>query len=574
MRLRHLEVHRFRGIRHLDWTPRGRVVALVGAGDVTKTTILDAIGLLASARLGITFTDTDFFENDAAQGFRLEGTISELPRALLADNRLGLELRGVDVDGTIYDEPGDYEPAVTIRLDVDNALEPTWSVITDRNPEGRPLSARDRALFGVSRVGDNPDRQFTWARGSALARLTASTDQLQQVIATAYRHARDAVAGADLGELDDAIERAQLAAGQLGAGRSTEDMEARLDASPNASGALGLHHDGIPLGAAGLGTRRLLALGLELVGTPDGAILAVDEIEHGLEPHRLRHLLRALRRKVATVGSAHGQVIFTTHSPIALEELEPGEIAIVHASNGHIAVHAIPDDLAALVRSTPEAFLSRRVLVCEGKTEVGVIRGHDEVWSARHDSRSLAHLGVVAAFGSGSETGRRAQAFVGLGYSVAVLADSDVSFEPDHQALTALGVTVVRWDGDCAIEERAAADLAWSSLRILFDALVEEGYEPGQLVDMMHATPAGTAACARAGVGRPALGHSLEAVAKAGLTDAEVRECFGQAAKKRTWFKRVDLGETFGRVIATDEEAANADLGQKLAQVERWCFAE
>ena len=113
----------------------------------------------------------------------MEGTIGELPRALLADDRLGLELRGVDDDGTIHDEPGDFEPAVTIRLDVNDSLEPTWSIINDRNPDGRQLSAWDRALFGVSRVGDNPDRQFTWARGSALARLTASTDQLQQVIA-------------------------------------------------------------------------------------------------------------------------------------------------------------------------------------------------------------------------------------------------------------------------------------------------------------------------------------------------------------------------------------------------------
>ena len=574
MRLRHLEVHRFRGIRHLDWTPQGRVVALVGAGDSTKTTILDAIGLLASPRIGVTFTDTDFFEGDASSGFRLEGTISELPRALLADDRLGLELRGVEDDGTIHDEPSDFEPGVTIRLDVDDSLEPTWSVITNRNADGRPLSARDRALFGVSRVGDNPDRQFTWARGSALSRLTASTDQLQKVIAAAYRQARDAVAGADLGELDDAIERAESAAARLGAGPVTEGMEVRLDASPNASGALGLHHDGIPLGSAGLGTRRLLALGLELVGTLDGAVLAIDEIEYGLEPHRLRHLLRTLRRKVAGDGSGHGQVIFTTHSPVVLEELEPNEIAVVLASTGDVFANAIPDDLSALVRSTPEAFLSRRVLVCEGKTEIGVIRGHDQAWSAAHDSRSLAHLGVVTAFGSGAETGKRAQAFVHLGYAVAVLADSDDSFDPDHNALAALGVFVVRWDGDCAIEERAATDLSWDSLCTLFDALVGEGYEPAQLVDMMHASSPGSAACTGAGLDRPALGDGLRTMVDAGLTETQVRECFGQTAKKKDWFKRIDLGEKLGRVIAADDTITDTDLGLKLAQVEGWCFTE
>ena len=185
------------------------------------------------------------------------------------------------------------------------------------------------------------------------------------------------MAGADLGELDDAIERAELAAAQLGAGPATEDMEVRLDASPNASGALGLHHDGIPLGAAGLGTRRLLALGLELVGTPEMARDLIDEIEHGLEPHRLRHLLRALRRKVASERSGRGQVIFTTHSRVALEELEPHEVAVVHASKSRTSSTTWTPPRPRRRRASPRAR--------GAEVEVGVIRGHDEVWAAAHE---------------------------------------------------------------------------------------------------------------------------------------------------------------------------------------------
>src|SRR2546423_8888216 len=165
MRIWHLHIERFRGIRWLDWYISHRVVGLVGPGDATKSTILDAIGLLATPRVAVTFTDTDFYGANASVGLRIEGTIGELPSVLLADDRLGLELRGIDNEGTIHDEPGDFEPAVTLRLDVNEALEPTWLVINDRNPEGRAISARDRALLGVSRVLDNPDRQFSWARG-------------------------------------------------------------------------------------------------------------------------------------------------------------------------------------------------------------------------------------------------------------------------------------------------------------------------------------------------------------------------------------------------------------------------
>lgn len=575
MRLWHLRVERFRGIRSMDWYAGGRVIGLVGAGDATKTTILDAIGLLATPRVGVTFTDGDFYGADASAGLLIEGTISELPSAVLSDDRLGLELRGVDTAGFIYDEPGDLEPAVTIRLEVNDSLEPTWSIVSDRNPEGRPLPARDRALLGVSRVGDSPDRQFSWARGTALTRITASTDQLQAVIADAYRQARAAVAGAELGELDGAIKKAELAATQLGAGPVTANMEVRMDASPTGASGLGLHSDGIPLSAAGLGTRRLLALGLELLGTPDGAVLCIDEIENGLEPHRLRHLLRTLRRKVSSGGSGHGQVIFTTHSPAALEELTATEVSLVHAVDGTVAVRQVPADLAATVRGIPEAFLSRRVIVCEGKTEIGVIRGHDMAWSSRHDGRTLAHVGVVTAFGGGSETGNRARQFSDLGYPVIVLADSDASFEPGHEALASLGIPVLRWDGECAIEERVAADLSWASLYALVELLIEHGYLPGQLVDIMAATAAGASALKRLALNRSAVGESLEDMLAAGLEEAEVRLCFGQAAKgKSAWFKRIDLGEMLGRVIAEDDTAATKDLGLKLAAIEKWCFDE
>ncbi len=573
MRLWHLRVERFRGIRTLDWSVDGRVVGLVGAGDATKTTILDAIGLLFTSRFGFGFSDGDFFGGDASAGLVIGGTISELPKAALADDRLGLDLRGVDPDGVIHDEPGDLEPAVTLHLDVTDSLEPTWSVISERHPDGRPLSARDRAILGVSRVGDNPDRQFTWGRGTALSQITATTDQLQAVIAEAYREARNAVAAADLSELDAAVEQAELAATQLGAGPVTENMAAGLDASPTGASGLGLHSSGIPLGAAGLGSRRLLALGLELLGTPDGAVLCVDEVESGLEPHRLRHLLRTLRRKVDAESTGQGQVIFTTHSPVALEELTAPEINVVHAVDGAVSVRQVPADLASTLRAGPEAFLCRRVLVCEGKTEIGVIRGHDMAWSARHDARTLAHVGVATAYGNGSETGKRARQFFELGYPVTVLADSDASFSPDHATLAAQGIPVLRWDGDCAIEDRVGFDLSWSGLNTLMGLLVEHGSLASQLVDFMASTAAGKAALARCGCTRTALGGGLDDMVAAGMTEIEVRQCFGQAAKGHaSWFKRVDLGEMLGRVIAADAEAANKDLGLKLAQVEAWCF--
>lgn len=61
---------------------------------------------------------------------------------------------------------------------------------------------------------------------------------------------------------------------------------------------------------------------------------------------------------------------------------------------------------------------------------------------------------------------------------------------------------------------------------------------------------------------------------KAGFSETEVRLSFAQASKgKAAWFKRIDRGEKLGEVIADDPTAGKKDLGRKLADVERWCFA-
>lgn len=47
----HLGIERFRGIKTLSWHPAKGVNVILGGGDVGKTTILDAIGLLIMRRL-------------------------------------------------------------------------------------------------------------------------------------------------------------------------------------------------------------------------------------------------------------------------------------------------------------------------------------------------------------------------------------------------------------------------------------------------------------------------------------------------------------------------------------------
>jgi putative ATP-dependent endonuclease of the OLD family len=52
MRIVFVEIENFRGIKKLEWAPAAKVNCLIGPGDFTETTILDAIELALNPRSG------------------------------------------------------------------------------------------------------------------------------------------------------------------------------------------------------------------------------------------------------------------------------------------------------------------------------------------------------------------------------------------------------------------------------------------------------------------------------------------------------------------------------------------
>ncbi|WP_374109393.1 ATP-dependent endonuclease [Anaeromyxobacter sp. SG17] len=79
VRLYRVEIERFRGIRHLRWSPGGGVACLVGPGDSGKTTILDAIDLLLAPRWNAAFDDSDFLGADTSQPISITGVLGPTP---------------------------------------------------------------------------------------------------------------------------------------------------------------------------------------------------------------------------------------------------------------------------------------------------------------------------------------------------------------------------------------------------------------------------------------------------------------------------------------------------------------
>jgi putative ATP-dependent endonuclease of the OLD family len=553
----------------MDWNISSRFSSLVGPGDSTKSTILAAIEFALSASNNVVFNDTDFYLGVVEDPIEITVTVGRLPQDLLRDNKFGLEARGWNTESGLHDEPqnGD-ELVLSVRLFVDDSLDPKWIVVNDRKPDGEPIGPYDRSAMGLIRISADVEQHLSWGRGSALLRLGNTQTNLRQIIAEANRRAREIVAGADLEALKNTVVKTEQAAVDLGVKpfeHYTPGLETR--AIPGRTASLTIYDGVIPVKQSGLGSQRLIALAAQSLAFPEGAIVLIDEVEVGLEPHRICHLLRKLKaatEQPAGLEQAVGQVLLTTHSPIVILELPAENHYVVRSISGRTEVRAVTTELQATLRRAPEALLGRKVIVCEGKTELGICRALEPYW-VQEQGVPLTHIGTVLLEGRGSDNPKTAIQLASLGYSVALLADSDVALNPNVEALEAAGVKVIQWSGNASTEERVALDLPLDKLSEVLDLAVRWISEDSVLDTVCH----------RLGKNRRTIGNSVDAWLRNGLSEGMIRVSIGQAAKEKEWFKRIDIAEELGKMIARALPGIHSsDLSQKLKQVAAWAYEQ
>lgn len=463
MQIHQIKICNFRGIRFLDWKPQSGFCCLIGPGDTGKSSILDAAEACLSSRWFV-FSESDFTDCDTSKDILIEATIGELSRALTSDERFGLYIRGWKPEGILRDEPEEDDEAVlTVRLTVDATMEPVWQLVCDRASDPRVLSNRDRALFGLVRLAGDDARQLSWAQGSVLARLTGENDEAAERLAAAYKAARENAGLASIPSLAEAAGKAEGFAKELGA-YVGEGYAPGLELGRSGlnAGSIALHDGQVPLRLAGLGTRRLATLGLQRSAIQEGAIVLIDEIEHGLEPHRILGAisrLKAVQAEDGASGKAIGQTLMTTHSEVALSEAGTKALRFVikdHAEKQLEIRESIDlEAMRALIRFSPRALFARRIMVCEGNTEVGLLMGLKECWAAGRDNLPIEHKASAIGDGNGSEAPAMALNLKALGYHVAVFRDSDAPLrEKDAEALQEAGIPVFEY-GDGIYTELA-----------------------------------------------------------------------------------------------------------------------
>lgn len=569
-RIRKIEISNFRSIKTLSWMPTSGINCLIGPGDSGKTTILDAIDYCLGARRNLSISDADFFEMNVEDPICIQLAIGDLEDSLKSLDAYGHFLRGFLANtGEILDEPDkDAETVLCLQLVVQDDLEPRWDLLSDRAAAqgmARSLSWGDKQRLAPNRLGALSDYNLSWRRGSVLNKLNDETTDASAALINAARIARDAFGDDAQEELSETLETVRKTASSLGIEAGTH-AKALLDAHSVsfAGGTVSLHDSsGVPLRNLGVGSIRLLIAGLQRAAAEKSSLILIDELEYGLEPHRIVRLLSSLGAKE---GNPPLQAFVTTHSPTALRELSGNQLFVLRKTDkgSHEAKQVgIEDAAQGTIRSHPEAFLSRRVIVCEGASEVGFLRGLDACFSSNTAYRPLAARGVSLADGGGvSKVIGRGQALVELSYPVAVFRDDDK--QPDAAAETAFegaGGAVFKWQPGQAIEDAIFQGVSDTAVEGLVAYAID--LHDRDSIDQWIKSASANALDLDA----------FETEALVGEISHDTRAMLAKASKQKNnpWLKNVTAMEYAGRtIIGPEMKDANPDFQSVLAAIFRW----
>lgn len=557
--IREVEIRNFRGITNLKWWPSPGINCLIGPGDSGKSTILDAIDLCIGSRQNFTFTDADFHLCNIAEPIVIDITLGNLDDELGNLETYGHFLRGWDFStGQLHNETSArLETVLTVRLIVRDDLEPQWLLFSPGPAaEGREknLQWKHRQKVAPVRLGAAATHHMALGPRSVLGKLSADATHASAALASASRQARQAFADRGCQGVDAILEASRQISNAMGI--RVEEVKALLDVKgvTLSGGAISLHdQDQVPMKNLGSGSTRLLVAGLQkAVGR--SSIFIVDELEFGLEPYRIVRLLDSLGAKRNDTSQ---QVFLTTHSPIVLRELSSGQLFAVRTlsqksppvmnreavvqparrATRNWVTHLGNDEAAQkTLRACAEAFLAPSVIVCEGKTEIGLIRGTDLSCQER-GQRSILSYGSHWADGGGSTMMARAKIFARMGYRTALFMDSDVLYtEQIYEELRLAGVTVFRWaesySTESALFASVPADLIPGLLGIACDWRGEDSVD--------------------ARIRNASNGHLTLQLCRDAFAE-EMRPALGRAAGGGKWFKDIEPAERAMREVVAPQ---------------------
>ncbi len=500
-------------------------------------------------------------------------SLGNLQDELLNLDRYGVFHRGFDTQSSqLYDEPHvNLETVITLKLTVRSDLQPEWGLYSDRAAaEGseRSIPWAQRELIAPTKLDAGSDRHLAWGARSLLNKLSDDAIDISGTLAAVARQTRSVFDSQPIHEFNPVLARVKTIADQQGV--QIGQLKALLDVNgvSLSNGAVSLHNfDNTPLRQLGTGSTRLLVSGIQREAS-NASIMLIDEVEYGLEPFRITKLLNNLGAKSEI---PQNQVFITTHSPIVLRELQANQLWILRKSSitptestevppppSHHSIYAaslIPG-AQATIRSNAESFFANKILVCEGKTEIGLCRGLD-LFNMETENPTWLEKGVAFADGGGDPSlFARATAFKDLGYDTAIFKDSDKSAETIayQQQAAELGIPIFEWGYNYSTESAIFAWCPDHAIPNLLEAAIErKGLESVQ------------------GSIQSASGNTFTYSQCLSSFSCNMRAVLGDVARKKEWFKDIEPMENIARsTIGPSWKDFSTDFQQVLGSMCQW----
>lgn len=442
--------------------------------------------------------------------------------------------------GNIYDDieviqdiPDDFEKVLTIKFEVNKDLEAKWYVISDRH-EPVQMSPRDRGSLNVYKISDYIDRHFYWSKGSPLYSLLLDDEGAEDVvkeniIVDVVRQVKQKIDECPFESFQNVTAKIKTQVSNYGI--KIDDVKTSIDFKDISikEGQVCLHDKNIPFRLKGKGSKRLISIAIQAALAQKSGIILVDEIEQGLEPDRVKQLIRTIK------AAGHGQMFVTTHSVEAITEIDCCELGVLKNDKGSVSVNYPDKELQGVVRACPQAFFSNKIIVCEGNTEVGLCRALD-INRKANDKEYMAFLGCVYICGMGDNFPNYALKLKSLGFNTAILCDSDKDYlSHSKKELADNGIEIYDCDKEKSIENQLFCDLLWKAV--------------AELIKYREETDGHT---------KNAIAQAVKSKYGAKFPDQwleddtlRMRTAISEASvvKGKEWFKRIDHGEFLGKKI-------------------------
>ena len=528
---------------------------------------MEAISYVLTSHRYINFYDSDFLNCNSNNTIEIEATLLDLPKEIIS--KYGDYIRCI-VDNEVIDDLASIEAenapeALTIKLTVYNDLEPSWTVFCQRALEPRAISAVDRSKLNVLYVTDYNDRQFSLNKGTPLYSMLKSLSDgeifNENIVLEVIREAKGKIDTSIAGAFDKLSARLTGEAKILGL--ELKDLKTSLDQRDITinQNRITLHDGELPLRLKGRGSKRLLSIAIQLAILDESSIILIDEVEYGLEPDRVQHLVNTL------ISKDNCQVIITTHSSNVITELPCDNLHILRGLEGEKYLLPIKVEMQALVRSNPDAFFAKKVVVCEGATEIGIIRAWNKN-RIKNRKLSMTYLGVRYADGAGSQMVERAQGFDALEYDTVLVCDSDIDdkdngkIADEKRIFNTNGQKVFDCQKGLSIEEQVFYDVSWECVKKLICLhICIDRENPDKNTTMQSVFQSVSSK-----VG------NIDVLTWLDNDSIEIRAALGAISKKNDWYKNITDGERFGDLIISDLSTHRNDtlLHQTFYKLDQW----